>query len=216
MEEDFMKPVDRPCSRFLTRVGLVVGVLTAIAMIAGCSSRKVTRLDPEMTTDLSGRWNDTDSREVSEEMIRDCLNGAWITEHITGSGKRPVIIVGTIRNQSLEHVPTGTFVADIERSIVNSGKADVVATAAERLDLRSEKADQWQNATDETVKRMGQEQGADYMLAGTVQSIEDKEGGTKVVFYQVDMTLLNIESNRKVWIGQKKIKKEIGKPHYAP
>ncbi len=176
----------------------------------------MTRIPTDTTTDLSGRWNDTDSREVSDEMIRDCLSGAWITEHAAATGKRPTVIVGSIRNQSLEHIPTGTFVADIERAFVNSGKVDVVATAQERVDLRAEKADQWTNATDESVKRMGRERGADFMLSGTVQSIEDREKGMKIVFYQVDMTLLNIESNRKVWIGTKKIKKEIRQSGYAP
>jgi hypothetical protein len=149
-------------------------------------------------------------------MIRDCLAGAWITDHAAATGKRPTIIVGSIRNQSLEHIPTGTFVADIERAFVNSGKVDVVATAQERVDLRAEKADQWANATDDTVKRMGRERGADFLLGGAVQSIEDREKGMKIVFYQVDMTLLEIESNRKVWIGTKKIKKEIRQSHYAP
>ena len=54
------------------------------------------------------------------------------------------------------------------------------------------------------------------MLSGTVQSIEDKEKGTKVVFYQVDLTLLDIQSNRKAWIGQKKIKKVISRGSYSP
>lgn len=187
-----------------------------VAGLVGCASRKeVTRIPTDTTTDLSGRWNDTDSREVSEEMIRDCLSGAWITDFAAAQGKRPTVIVGAIRNQSLEHIPAGTFVADIERAFVNSGKVDVVATAQERIDLRSEKADQWSNATDDTVKRMGRERGADFMLGGTVQSIEDREKGTKIVFYQVDMTLLDIESNRKVWIGTKKIKKEIRQGSYS-
>ena len=196
---------------------VLAAVGLALAAISGCAPRKqVTRISPDATTDLSGRWNDTDSREVSEEMIRDCLSGAWIVEHATSAGKRPVVIVGTIRNLSLEHIATGTFVGDIERAFVNSGKVEVVATATERLDLRAEKADQWENASEETAKRMGQERGADYMLSGTVQSIEDREGGTKVVFYQVDLTLLGIESNQKVWIGQKKIKKEVKQGRYAP
>lgn len=192
-------------------------IASIVVGLAGCASRKeVTRIPTDTTTDLSGRWNDTDSREVSDEMIQDCLNGVWITEHATAKGERPTVIVGSIRNLSLEHVPTGTFVADIERACVNSGKVDVVATAQERLDLRAEKADQWENATEDTVKRMGRERGADYMLTGTVQSIEDREKGTKVVFYQVDMTLINLETSRKVWIGTKKIKKEIRQGRYSP
>jgi penicillin-binding protein activator len=207
-------------SRSLARSGRLA-ILGAVALVAaglaGCASpRSVARIPTDTTTDLSGRWNDTDSREVSEEMIRDCLGGAWITEHAAATGKRPTVIVGSIRNLSLEQIPTGTFVADIERAYVNSGKVDVVATAEERVDVRAEKADQWENATEDTVKRMGKERGADYMLAGSVQSIEDRENGTMIVFYQVDMTLIDLESNRKVWIGTKKIKKEIHQGRYSP
>jgi penicillin-binding protein activator len=203
-------------SRSFAVLAAIGGLLVLFSVGAGCgSSKRVTRMDAGTTTDLSGRWNDTDSREVSEAMITDCLNAPWIVEHATAAGKKPVIIVGSVRNQSLEHIPTGTFIADIERACVNSGKVQVVATASERLDLRSEKADQWENASEETVKKLGRERGADFMLAGTVQSIEDKEGGAKVVFYQVDLTLLDIESNQKVWIGQKKIKKEIRSSRYG-
>lgn len=195
----------------------VAGLMSLlVAWAPGCaSSKKVSRLPAETPTDLSGRWNDTDSREVSDAMIADCLNAAWLSQHMTRTGKNPTVIVGTVRNESLEHIPTGTFVADIERAFVNSGKVLVVATAAERLDLRGEKADQWENASEETVKKMGKERGADYMLSGLVQSIEDREGGTMVVFYQTDLTLLDIESNQKVWIGQKKIKKEVRQNPYG-
>ncbi len=173
-------------------------------------------MPPDTVTDLSGRWNDTDSREVSSEMIDDCLSGNWLLEHAAAKGREPVVIVGTIHNRTLEHIPTGTFVADLERAMVNSGRVEIVATAAERGEVRSEKRDQWENASEETAKRMGMERGADYMLIGSVESIEDREGGTKVVFYQVDMTLVDIESSQKVWIGQKKIKKVIRQAQYAP
>ncbi|MBD3162599.1 MAG: penicillin-binding protein activator LpoB [Candidatus Eisenbacteria bacterium] len=208
----------RPSRRRAGWVALAVALFfLAAGGPFGCSSsKKVTRIDPETTTDLSGRWNDTDSRIVSQEMIRDCLANPWISQHMTETGSRPTVIVGPVRNQTLEHIATGTFVADIERALVGSGRVDVVATAAERVDLRAERQDQWENASEETIKRMGREQGADYMLLGTVQSIEDKEKGTKVVAYQIDLTLVDIESNRKAWIGQKKIKKEISRSRYAP
>ncbi|MFB3909923.1 MAG: penicillin-binding protein activator LpoB [Candidatus Eisenbacteria bacterium] len=194
---------------------LLAGIV--IALGAGCASRKeVARVSPDTTIDLSGRWNDADSRQVADAVIEDCLAGTWILDHVAQKQSRPVVIVGAIRNQSLEHIPTGTFVADIERAMVNSGKVDVVATAEERSDIRDERADQWENASEETVKRMGRERGADYMLTGTVQSIEDQEGGSKVVFYQVDLTLIDIESNRKAWIGGEKIKKTVSQGRFAP
>jgi N6-adenosine-specific RNA methylase IME4 len=67
----------------------------------------------------------------------------------------------------------------------------------------------------ETVKAWGKEHGADYMLGGVISSIEDTEGGKSIVFYQVDMNLINLETNTKVWQGQKKIKKYIERSSHS-
>ena len=201
------------CSRSFPILALT---LLAMWALAGCAGRTVTRVAPDTTVDLSGRWNDTDSREVADAMIRDALSSPWISRWMTERSKRPVVIVGIVRNRTTEHIAVGTFVGDIERSFVNSGEVSVVATAAEREDLRSERSDQWRNATEETAKNMGRELGADFMLGGAIEAIEDKEGGTKALFYQVDLSLVNIETNEKVWVGQHKIKKVVSQGKYAP
>ena len=59
------------------------------------------------------------------------------------------------------------------------------------------------------MKAWGREHGADYMLSGVINSIEDQEGGEKIAFYQIDLSLIDLERNTKVWQGQKKIKKYI-------
>jgi uncharacterized protein (TIGR02722 family) len=183
----------------------------------GCSGGKqVTRIDPDETVDLSGRWNDTDSRLVSEEMIADCMSRPWKARHIDEKGKRPTIIVGQIRNKSSEHIAVGTFVGDIERAFINSGDAEMVASAEEREQIREEREDQQQYSSEETMKQWGREHGADYMLSGVINSIEDAEEGEAIIFYQVDLTLINLESNAKAWQGQKKIKKYIGRSAYKP
>ncbi len=190
-------------------------LLAAVVTCFGCSSGKqVTRIDPDETVDLSGRWNDTDSRLVSETMISDCMSRPWKAQHIDKTGERPAIIVGTIRNKSSEHIAINTFIQDIERAFINSGEAVMVASAEEREQVREERADQQQNSSEDTVKQWGMEHGADYMLGGVVNSIEDAEGGKAVIFYQVDLTLTDLESNVKVWQGQKKIKKFIGRGDY--
>jgi uncharacterized protein (TIGR02722 family) len=186
-------------------------------IIWGCASKTtVSRIETDTITDLSGRWNDTDSRLVSEEMIRDCLNHQWLRKHVAENGEKPVVIIGNIRNKSMEHIPTDTFIGDIERAFVNSGEVEVVANALERLDIRDERADQDQFASPETRKRMQEELGADYMMTGVINSIEDRADGEKVIFYQVDLTLIDIETNAKTWIGQKKIKKYIDRGRFSP
>jgi hypothetical protein len=185
-------------------------------LAAGCSKKQVSRIDPGETVDLSGNWNDTDSRLVSQEMVADCLARPWLTTFIRDHGKNPTIIAGSIRNKSLEHIAVGTFLRDIERSLVNSGTVQVVASAEERGEVREEREDQRVNASPETLKQMGQEVGADFMLLGEINQINDQEGGEQIRYYQVDLTLVNIETNVKSWLGQKKIKKYVANRKYSP
>lgn len=195
--------------------GFVAMCLVAAAAGAGCSRTVVTRMDPGETVDLSGRWNDTDSRLVAEEMIADCLGRPWLEAFSRGAGKGPAIIAGSIRNKSIEHIAVGTFLRDIERALVNSGEVQVVASAEERGEIREEREDQRVNASPETLKRMGQEVGADFMLIGEINQVNDIEGGREVRYYQVDLSLVNIETNVKAWLGQKKIKKLVERARYG-
>ena len=187
-----------------------LALLFVVLLASGCgSSRKVTRTDVDEVIDLSGKWNDTDSRLVSEEMIRDCLSRPWVDDFILKEGHKPVVIVGTIRNDSSEHINTTTFAKDMERELINSGRVKFVASSDERGEIRGERADQQTNSSEETMKRIAQETGADYMLKGGISTITDAIEGRKVVYYQTDLELMHIESNEKAWIGTKKIKKDI-------
>jgi uncharacterized protein (TIGR02722 family) len=188
----------------------IVGLSLVAALLGACGGTKVNRVTHDSVIDLSGKWNDTDSRLVAEEMLRDCLASSWYKSY-EAQMKAPTVIVGAVRNKSHEHIDAGTFIKDIERALINSGKVDFVANKAERDQLRDEKADQAANASVETRNKAGEESGAELMLIGSINSIVDKEGGKSVVFYQVNLELVNIESNRKLWIGDKKIKKYVTK-----
>jgi hypothetical protein len=142
-------------------------------------------------------------------MIRDSLSSGWIDRYSLSLRKAPVVIIGRIRNLSQEHINTNTFVNDLERAFVNSGRVDVVASRSERGDIREERADMDLNAAEATRKEMGKEAGADYMLMGTINTIIDASGSEQIRFYQVDLTLVSLADNRIVWTGQKKLKKEI-------
>lgn len=192
--------------------GLIAAAALACASLAlaACStSTKVQRIEPGQVTDVSGNWNDTDSRLVSEEMIADMLSRPWIEAHRRNEGDMPTVIVGDVRNLSHEHINVNTFIADIERSLINSGRVEFVANAGEREGVREERRDQDVNAREDTRNAMGREIGADYMLTGSINTIVDAEGRRQVTYYQVDLSLISMADNRKVWLGQKKIKKDI-------
>ncbi len=181
----------------------------ALALLLGACSSQVTRIDPSQTVDLSGAWNDSDSRLVAQEMIQDALNRPWIGNFTHANGHPPAVIVGTVRNLSHEHINVNTFTADMERALVNSGRVEFVADSGERDEIRNERLDQDLNARDDTRNAPGQEIGADFMLKGQINTIFDAEGKQQVRYYQVDLNMISMADNRKVWLGQKKIKKLV-------
>ncbi|MFH1414998.1 MAG: penicillin-binding protein activator LpoB [Elusimicrobiota bacterium] len=159
--------------------------------------------------DLSGKWNDTDSKLVSEEMIKDCLSRPWIDQFQLSSSKRPTVIVGTVVNKTDEHIISETFTKDLERAFINSGRVQLVASREERTEVRQERVDMQEHASAETRKQMQSEKASDFMLKGVINSIIDKEKKKKIIYYQIDLELINNETNQKTWIGDKKIKKYI-------
>ena len=189
---------------------LLLPLLGALFLLAGCNPT-VSRVESDTVTDLSGNWNDTDSRLVAQEMIQDVLSRNWLSKFNRDKGKAPTVIVGTVRNLSHEHINTRTFIADMERELINSGEVEFVASAQAREEVRSEVKDQDLNATEESRKAMGNEVGADFMLQGSINSIVDAVSGEQARFYQIDLTLIELGTNRKVWVGQKKIKKTVEK-----
>jgi len=185
-------------------------LILIVFVVVGCgSSRKVTRLEPETVTDVSGNWNDTDARLVAEEMVKDCLSRPWLTDFAAAAGKKPVVTVGTIGNNTSEHIDAETFTTDFERELLNSGQIKFVGSRDQRDEIRDERLDQRDYASQETMKKIRNETGADFILLGSIKSIADQAEGLRVMYYQTDMELINVESNEKVWIGTKKIKKEI-------
>jgi uncharacterized protein (TIGR02722 family) len=183
---------------------------------AGCVTKHVSRIEPTAVTDLSGRWNDTDSRLVANQLVQQSLGAGWAKRYTdTHGGEAPAIVVGTFANRTMEHIAVGTFVKDIENAFVTTGAARVVASGTERGDLRSERTDQQQHARADTRAKQGQELGARYMLAGDLQAIEDVDGRERVVFYQIDASLIDLETNTKVWVGQHKIKKYIERSRFG-
>lgn len=191
----------------------------AVVLLAGCAAAvsgcghetKVTRVDTGTVTDLSGRWNDTDSQMVAEAMVKEALANPWLGNFSKGKNRQPVVIVGTVLNKSHEHINVQTFVNDLERELTNSQKVTFVAAKGERDEVREERREQAVHAREDTQKAPGKEIGADYMLRGSIATILDEQDGAKAVFYQVDLEMVDLENNVKSWFGQKKIKKVIEK-----
>lgn len=189
----------------ITQISLMIA---AVAILFSCN-RQVTRINPDQQVDLSGRWNDTDSKLVAEEMIKDVTGRPWHNDFRIAEDKKPVVIVGYVQNKSNEHIEAETFIKDIEREFINSGFVRVVSNSQFREKLREERAEQGEFASPETQAQWGKELGADFMMFGVITAQVDSYKKEKVVNYKVNLELSNVETNEKVWLGDKEIKKYI-------
>lgn len=190
------------------RVFVAMVGLSFLVGITGCSGVNVSRLDAGQEVALTDRWNDEDSRLVSNEMIEDMFSYPWFKrfnkEHI---GKEPTIIIQKIQNKSHEYIAMDAFVNDIKRAVMRSGVAEFIVSGEERDELKQ----QGTVASEDT--RMEME--ASFALSGSINSMVDQLDGQRVTFYQVDMKLINLQTTREVWSGQKKIKKLLERSRFS-
>ena len=196
------------------RVACIVSLICVFTLAAACGPPpppRVTRLNPNEQTDLSGKWNDTDSNLVARAMIQDCLSRPWASKFKEKTGKDPVIRLELILNRAPEHINTRFFTKQVEAEILNSGMAQVVADTEEAEGNRDERADQAQHASDETAKSQGNETGSDFLLKGWILTENDALGSQEVRAFVITMELTNSETNVKVWMKVHKIKKVINR-----
>lgn len=119
---------------------LIFGALAALLITSCASTPDVKRVSSDTVTDLSGYWNDTDVRLAAESIISRCLASPRIAGYASShAGKLPVVIVGSYRNKSDEHIDTEILTKKLETALVNSGKVEFVASSFEREEIREER-----------------------------------------------------------------------------
>ena len=196
----------------------VVLFCLAAAVLAASCTHSVKRVDKDTQMDLSGYWNSTDLLLASDALIKACLETPRMNTFNATRGRLPVIIVGTFKNSSDEHIDTSILSQRLEASILDSGKADFVASGDLRERIRDERLDQQKGYTeDATMAALGREIGADFIMTGSVKTIVDRYNKTATRSYFITAELTDITTNRRVWIGEyNEIKKVIKNPSVKP
>jgi uncharacterized protein (TIGR02722 family) len=179
-----------------------------IVLLFSCA-RQVNRVSPDQSYDLSGRWNDTDSRTVANSMVNDLMSSEKFKEYAKAKGSKPTIIVGLISNRTSEHIDADNYIKKFEVAIFNSGVADLVESDEFRDKLRNERAQQQDFASTATMAKWGEEVGADLMLFGEMTSETDVYNKKRVINYVTTLFLTDMETNKRIWYSQNEIKKFI-------
>lgn len=185
----------------------------AVFFISCASNTIVKRIDSETVKDLDGYWNDSDVRIVCNNLIREFDKSVFASEYRLAHGRKPVVIVGQIKNVSDEHIDTTIVSNYLRNALINSGATNFVSSSIERGFLREERLDQADNASEETAKAIGNETGADAMMLGSVRTIVQTQDNKSVRAYFVNVELHDLESNIILWSGEDdSVKKVITRP----
>lgn len=192
----------------------IVYILLLILFAASpCFAKKVNRVDAGKQVDLSGKWNDTDARIVSESLIEQALNSGGFAAYSEELGRRPVITGGSFRNDTSEYINTAIISEKITTAILNSGKARFKADSRNLEEIRKARAEDqsWQVDMSQQ-KEVANELVRDLMLTGSIKSIVDTDNKSTVRTYFVYAQLVDIETGELIWRGENnEIKKIIGK-----
>jgi hypothetical protein len=192
---------------------LFVSCVLMAAAVSCSSAPKVSRVDASTQIDLSGYWNDNDVRIVCKDLIAKCVESPRVAQEIAKMGRTPKVIVGKFKNESNEHIDTSIISTVMEGEIFNTGILDFVAGGGTRDELRAERAEQDDFGADTNGGDLLNEQGADYMLTGSVKTVIDKAGNQTVRTYWLSAEMTNIRTNTRMWIGQNnEIKKVVVQP----
>lgn len=195
----------------MSKKRFTVVLLGLLVLITGCLSTQTTQwLHPDTVLDVGDKWNDTDSKRVAEEMIGDALSRPWLRQHQEdNNGKNPVVVIGKITSWCREYVNTHIFIDYLQAALTQSGEVTFVENKGADAYIQDKQESTVFHDSGETAKQAAGGADADYQLLGEVNSVTNLQGESYIKFYLVNLSLVNIETNEKIWIGEKKIKKML-------
>ncbi len=187
--------------------------LSGAFALAGCASAPQPAVQrTEAQIDLSGEWNDVDADMVAQALVANCLANPWHQQWQQTHGRKPVVRLSPVRNRTDAFIDYRYFTKQFEMALINSGKVEVVSSMEEAEAAREERADQAVHASDDSAKSQGEELGSDFILSGWILSQNDQKNGQQVKSYLTSLELIQTETQKKAWVGQKRIKKLLSAP----
>lgn len=191
----------------LPMIGLVLFSACASNAYKGNVSYKNAH-DIEQTT---LNFGSTDLNLIAEKMVTSLLKTP-----IIGEKKRPVIMIGHVKNKTSEHIDTKNITDKIKTTLLKSGRVRITSyneIGNELIDELNYQSSQY--VKKETAKKIGNQIAADYKVYGEITSIEKNDGDTIDLYYKMTLNLANIESGLTEWADEKEIRKSGSKSLFS-
>ncbi|MEE9335121.1 MAG: penicillin-binding protein activator LpoB [Granulosicoccaceae bacterium] len=191
--------------------------LTLVALLSvgimGCAAT-TRNIDPESDIHYDANYDFSDKKAIVDDLVGSLLT----TTQINTSAGKPILITYGIANETSEHINTGGISDDIRLKLIQANKYRFL-NREQRVNVNAET--EYQQAGYVAVAdqiKTGRQLGADYILAGTLRSIEKQQPRQwrlkkkKLVFYSMNLELTNLETGEISWADNVEIARESSQP----
>jgi len=179
----------------------------ATLLLAGClGMRGTTRIQPGGPTAITTMGVDlADFKNAAGDMVREMLVHPDIGGFAQQKGRKPLINVGVIRNNSDVQIDLGQLAGRINEDLLNSGLFEILANDAGVVDETTKR--DW-----EADRKRSSVQASDYLLEGAIMLVSGREKLTREKTYTFQLRLNDSATRKTVWQKTVDVSKQGRRP----
>jgi len=175
-------------------------------MIFGCATT-IRHGIADNETVTGSDWSANDLKEVADHMVNSIAKSANSPGSELRQGKPRWILAKDLRNETDEHVNTRTIMEKVRTKLINDGIAKFVDDQALNDILNQFKFQQSGLFDNKTVVQIGKLVGAKYILRGTISSIRKRSDRTDIIYYNITLQAVSIETGEIIWTDEKEVQR---------
>ena len=186
------------------RTTLALAVVVLAVALCGCASEG-TRVDPSQEVVTTQDFNPKDLQLIADKMVASLAAHPAVSRR---DATRPIVYVHQIQNRTDEHIDTTNITELVSTGLLKTGKVRYTDPKGSYKEaIRQLQFQQGSFTNPATAKQLGKMLNADYFLMGQISNIRTKAGGKKSNWFQISLSLVNIETLEVEWKDIKQIQK---------
>lgn len=187
-------------------------IIIGFGFVMGCTAT-TREVSPDETKHYDAYYDFSDKKKIIEALVNPL-----IAQSFPSDSTKPVMIVYGIANRTSEHVDTSGITDEIRRKLMNSGKFAFI-NETQRGNINEEMAHQYSDAVDpKTRVEYARQVGAQYILSGTLRSIEKNEPRQwrvtrkTLMYYSLNLEMTDIRTGLIAWSDAVDLARESSVP----
>lgn len=193
---------------------LLIVCITAMSFLLGACAATTRTLDPDTEQHYDASYDFSDKKQIVRVLTESLLS----SPNVSTESAQPVVIIYGVDNETTEHINTGGITDDIRLALIKSGEYRFL-NRKQRGNVLDEVDYQYAGFVPPEQRVVeGRQLGADYILSGTLRSIEKKQprqwrlNKRELIYYSMNMELTDLQSGEITWADNVEIAREASRP----